>query len=226
MKKYLLVFTFLFVVTCSYSQQLGQVTFFSGANLSYISFFTDQDVLIRVTDDGKVTEWGIEVMSQRGNNYYAPQLQPFMGRVEYFGPESDSAFIGKLKSIGTCFLTYYGHYEIASKAGKLRSVGTVLLDYYDNYDNKEYRGKIKFVGNQMFEYYSSFEDAAYRGKLKSIGNTAIKYYSSFEDKLIKGKIKSIGPVSYTWYTSADIYRGGLKSGSYRTTINGVTYILW
>lgn len=216
--------SFLIFVTSTYSQQLGQVTFSGGANLSYISFFTDQNVLIRVSDDGKVMEWGNELMSQR-SDYYAPKLQPYMGRVEYYGPESDSVFSGKLKSIGACTLTYYGHYETVAKVGKLRSVGTTILDYYDNFDNATVRGKLRFIGNQVLEYYPPTVDEAYRGKLKSIGNTPITYYSSFDDKAVKGKIKSIGPVSYTWYTSFDLNRSGLKTGLYRQNIGGVTYIL-
>ncbi|MBK5273125.1 MAG: hypothetical protein JJE22_19160 [Bacteroidia bacterium] len=225
MKNFSTVILFLLLGSCSYSQQLGQVTFSGGAKLSYLAFLTDQGVLIRVTDDGKIMEWGTEVQSQR-SDYYAPKLQPYMGRIEYYGPEADSAFKGKLKSVGTCTLTYYGHYETATKIGKLKTVGTLNLDYYDNFDNATLRGKLRFIGSQILEYYSPTVDEAFRGKLRSIGNTQITYYSSFDDKAIKGKIKSIGAVSYAWYTSFDLNRSGLKSsGLYRQNIGGVTYIL-
>jgi hypothetical protein len=223
MRKFFAAVSFLFLTTCIHSQQLGQVTFTGGANLSYISFLTDQDVLIRITEDGKIIEWGIEWLSDR-YDYYAPRLQPFMGRVEYYGLESDSAFRGKVKSIGTCVLTYYGSYEMDNKVGKLKTVGTLILDYYSNFENITLKGKLRFVGNLILEYYSSFVDESFRGKLRSIGNTPITYYSSFEDKFIKGKIKSIGSVAYTWYSSFDL-RGGLKTGLYRQNIGGVTYIL-
>lgn len=226
MKKFFTAIPFLLLATCTYSQQLSQVTFSGGANLEYISFLTDQNVLIRITEDGKMIEWGIEVMSNR-YNYYALRLQPFMGRVEYYGPESDSVFRGKLKSIGTCSLTYYGSYEKEEKSGKLRSVGTIIFDYYTNFDDKTLKGRIRFAGNLELNFYTSFDDEAFRGKLRSIGNTSITYYSMFNDKLIRGKIKSIGLVAYTWYTSFDQteFRGSLKSGSYRQYIGGVTYIL-
>ncbi len=223
MRKFFAAVPFLLLATCIHSQQLGQVTFTNGANLTYISFLTDQDVLIRITEDGKIIEWGIERLSDR-YDYYAPRLQPFMGRIEYYGPESDSVFRGKIKSIGTCVLTYYGSYETDYKIGKLRTVGTIILDYYSNFENITLKGKLRFVGNLILEYYSSFVDEAFRGKLRAIGNTLITYYSSFEDKYIKGKIKSIGSVAYTWYSSFDL-RGGLKTGSYRQNIGGVTYIL-
>jgi len=223
MEKFFTAVSFFLLTTCIYSQQLGQVTFSGGADLSYISFLTDQDVLIRITEDGKIIEWGKELLSDR-YNYYAPRLQPFMGRVEYYGPESDSVFRGKIKSIGTCVLTYYGSYEENNKVGKLKTVGTLILDYYSNFENITLKGKLRFIGNLILEYYSSFVDEAFRGKLRSIGNTPITYYSSFEDKYIKGKVKSIGSVSYTWYSSFDL-RGGLKSGLFRQNIGGVIYIL-
>lgn len=224
MKKIFTAIPLLFLVTCTWSQQLGQVTFSGGATLSYFSFVTDQNVLIRISDDGKVIEWGTELLSQR-SDYYAPKLQPYMGRLENYGAESDSAFRGKLKSVGTCTLTYYGSYETKEKVGKLKSVGTSILDYYSNFDNVILKGKLRFIGSLVLEYYSSTVDEAFRGKLKSIGSTPITYYSSFDDKAIKGKIKSIGSVSYTWYTSFDLNRAGLKTGLYRQNIGGVTYIL-
>ena len=225
MKTFLIVIAFLVSATCGYSQELSQVTFSGGSSFSYFSFLTDQGVLIRMTDDGRILEWGIEMYSDRFH-YYAPKLQPFMGRIDYYGPESDSMFRGKVRSIGTCSFTYYSAYETDSKPGKLRSIGNQILDYYSNFDNIAFRGKIKFAGNFMLEYYTSFEDEPFRGKLKSISNTFIKYYSSFDDKSIRGKIKSIGGIEYQWYTSFDVGRtGALKSGSYRQNINGITFIL-
>jgi len=224
-----LIFTtilFLFITTCSYAQKLGQVTFSGGSDLSYFSFRTDQDVLIRVSVDGKIMEWGTEVKSLR-SDYYAPGLRPFMGRIEYYSADSDSAFRGKVKSIGTCSFTYYYSYDTDSKPGKIKSIGRVSFDYYTNFDDKSRKGKIRFAGTQVLEYYSSFDEEILRGKLKSIGNIAFTYYSIFDDKLIRGKIKTIGSVSYAWYTSFDRsdYRGALKSGAYRQDIGGVTYIV-
>lgn len=226
MRKFFSAIPLLIFATCAYSQELSQIAFSGGANLSSLTIRTDQDALIRISIEGKVIEWGIEVQSLR-YNYYAPKLQPYMGRVTYYGPEADSVTRGKVKSIGTCFLTYYGPYEPGAKVGKIKSVGTLSLDYYSNYDNEALKGKIKFIGSNALDYYSSFENEAFRGKLKSIANTPIAYYSTFDDTQIKGKVKSIGMFAYTWYSSHDSrdYGGGLKSGSYRQVINGITYIL-
>ena len=217
---------FLFVAFSSNAQKLRQVTLSNASDLAYFAFRTDQNVLIRVTPDGNVKEWGIEVKALRGD-YYAPGLQPFMGRIEYYSAESDSAFRGKVKSIGTCSFTYYYSYDTDSKPGKIKSIGTLGFDYYTNFDDKSRQGKIRFAGNQVYEYYSSFDEEILRGKLKAIGSTAFTYYSIFDDKLIRGKIKTIGSASYSWYTSYDqsTYRGSLKTGAYRQDIGGVTYII-
>lgn len=223
MRKLFVFIPFLFFVNAVFSQQLSQVTFSGGSTLQNIAFLTDQGVLIRISPDGKVLEWGMEIMSNR-YNYYDPKLQPFMGRIDYYEDDADSAFKGKVRSIGTCTITYYGSYETDGKPGKIKTIGTAIFDYYSHFDDKNLQGKIKYAGNDELAYYSSFEDEAYRYKLKSIGSTQIVYYSSFDDKSFKGKIKSIGSVPYEWYSSFDL-RSGLKSGLYRQAIGAITYIL-
>ena len=217
----------LFLTCATYSQQLSQVSFAGGATLTSIAIMTDDNVLIRISEEGKIIETGIELQSLRSSNYYAPNLQPYMGRMEYYSLEADSVNRGKLKSIGACMLTYYGQFEVAEKIGKLKSVGIISFDYYSSYENTILKGKLKFVGSLMMEYYSPFEDQAFKGKLKSIGSTIITYYSYFDDKLIRGKIKNIAGVSYKWYTSLDgiNFGGGLKSGLQRQHISGVTFIV-
>jgi hypothetical protein len=227
MRKIYVFVPLLLVVVFANAQQLSQVSFSGASTLSYFTFTTDQDILIRVSEDGKLMEWGTEVRSERNMNYYAPKLQPFMGRVDYFGPETtDSVIRGKVKSIGTCMLTYYGAYERDGKPGKIKSIGSTGLDYYTQFDNAAFKGKLRFAGTLVLEYYPSLDNEAFRGKLKSVGNTRIQYHSTFDDKMIRGKIKSIGSVSYNWGTSLDPRQQGvLKSGSYRQNINGVTFIL-
>ncbi len=226
MKNFLAAIPLLLFASLVMGQQLSQVSFSGGSKLTSFAFLTDQDVLIRISEEGKIMEWGIEMQSQRFNQY-APKLQPFMGRVDYYGAEADSVSQGKLKSIGTTVFTYYGPQEMAIKVGKLKSVGTLQLDYYTHFDNAAFKGKIRFCGSLIIEYFSSFADEASRGKLKSVGSTAIVYHSIFDDRLIRGKIKSIGNVNYGWYTSLDRkdLQGGMKNGSLRQQISGITYIL-
>jgi len=210
----------------AYSQQLGQVSFNNASSLSYFSFLTDQGVLIRVSEDGKILEWGTEVLSDR-YNYYAPRLQPFMGRIEYYGPQDDSVFRGKIKSIGTCFITYYDTFQVKSKIGKLKNIGRNQLDYFEDYEDKMQRGKIKTAGGLSIDYYRSYENESLRGKLKLVGSTPITYYTVFDDKLNAGKLKAVGSASFTWYSLNDRpdMRGALKSNNYPVNVSGVTYIL-
>lgn len=226
MKKRLLLIPILFLTLVNYSQELSQVTFSWGTTVSSYSFTTDQGVIIKITEDGKVLEWGTDPGPGRYYNYPG-QLRPYTGRVEYYGSQYDSAYKGKVKNIGTCTLTYFGSFETETNIGKIKSIGSVSLDYYTKYENLDNKGKLKSAGYILLDYYSSFENEAFRSKLKSVGNNSITYYSSFDDKLIKGKVKSIGMFNYTWYTSHDRreYGGGLKSGSVTQNIGGVTYLI-
>ncbi|HEY6063587.1 MAG TPA: hypothetical protein VIV35_08260, partial [Chitinophagaceae bacterium] len=120
MKRVSLLISFLFLAKGIYAQELSNIIFSGGAALSSFSFRSDQGVIIRISDNGKVLEWGTD--PGPGRYYYDPgKLQPYLGRVEYFGQEYDSVFRGKVKSIGTCTFTYYDKYETATKMGKLKT---------------------------------------------------------------------------------------------------------
>jgi len=228
MLKFISAIAFLLVFNvCGFSQQLKQITFSNASTLSWFTFSTDQDILVRVSEDGKILEWGTEVASERATNYYSPRLQPYMGRVDYYGTEADTINKGKIKNIGTCYITYYNAFEVEEKRGKIKSIGRTMLDYYTRFDNPAYKGKLRLAGSYNLDYYSLTENEAVKGKLKSVGVTRIVYNSSFDDKMIQGKVKSIGSVAYNWGTSLDAkgYGGALKSGSYRQNVDGITYIL-
>ena len=226
MKKQFMVLIVLFISTVCFSQKLGQVVFSKGTALSSIGFVADQQVIIRVSDDGSLLEWGMEMESYR-YNYQPGKLLPFMGRVDYYGQESDSSFRGKVKSIGTCFITYYPLSETAERAGKIKSLGMLQFDYFSQYDNAAFRGKLKSAGNYLLTYFASYDNEAIRGKIKSIDSCPISYYTSFEDKVIAGKVKSICSVNFEWYTSRDRreLQGSLKSGRYQQVISSIQYIL-
>jgi hypothetical protein len=224
MKRLSILVTLLFVVFVTYSQELTHVTFSGGATLSSFSYRTDQEIIIRISDEGKVLEWGTD--PGPGRYYNDPRkLQPYLGRVEFFGQEYDSVLRGKVKSIGTCTFTYFDKFETSAKTGKLKTIGRIAVDYYDNYEDAALKGKIKYAGTVQFSFYPSFENEAFRGKIKSVGKSLITYYSTFDDKGIKGKLKSIGGNEYIWYASYDRYHGGLKSGSATQIINGITFTI-
>lgn len=225
MSKYIF---FLFVSITTYvssAQSLKYVNFSGGSDVSNFSLITDQKIIIKISLTGEIIEWGYDL--EPGRWYSQPgRLQPYMGRVERYEKQFDSILNGKVKSIGTTNIMYYGSSENESLVGKIKSIGTLWIDYYTNFENELLRGKIKSVGQKAFSYYSSFENEAYRGKLKSVANYSITYYSTFDDKAIRGKVKSIGPQNYTWYTSQDRYQGGLKSGGQYLLLEGITFIVW
>ncbi len=226
MKKFLAVCGFAGLLNTLYCQELSQVSFNGGQTLAYFSLLTDREVLIRVSENGQVLEWGVEIQSFRSSNYYARQLQPYAGRVDYYGADADSVSKGKVRSIGSSVITYYSPTEVAYKVGKIRTVGSLLFDYFSNFDNKLQQGKIKFIDNLALDYYSTFDNEAFSGKLRSVGSTMITYYLSFDDKMARGKLKSIGPLNYAWYSSLETrYGGGLKTGSFRQNVGSVVYIL-
>ena len=223
---YIFLFSFI-TYSIGQSQTLKFVSFSSGSEFSSLSFITDQKIIIKISQDGKVLEWGYEM--EPGRFYSQPgRLQPYMGRVEHYERQFDTILNGKLKSVGTTSITYYGSFENAALVGKVKSIGNVWFDYFTDFENEAVRGKLKNAGQKSFTYYTSFENEAYRGKVKSIGGNQITYYSTFDDRSIRGKLKSIGALNYTWYTSLDRqgYQGGLKSGSQYPMIEGVTYIIW
>ncbi|MBK7560676.1 MAG: hypothetical protein IPP43_08950 [Chitinophagaceae bacterium] len=226
MKSFVLFMSLLFLSFGTHAQELSQVTFSLGKNLSSLTFLTDQAILIKISADGKVLEWGTDPGPGRYYNDPA-RWQPYIGRVDYYGPEYDSVLRGKVKSIGTCSLSYFGIYEPGPKCGKLKTIGSVALEYYDDYENEAFKGKLKFAGTVLFTFYGAYDNEALRGKLKSVGNTSITYYTTFDDKLISGKLKSIGMFNYTWYASFDRreFQGAMKSGPVSQLINGVTYLI-
>jgi hypothetical protein len=216
----------LFYCTSLSAQQLSQVHLAGGKNLAFISFITDQKINIRISDQGQLLEWGME--QERGRyNYDLTRLQPYMGRVDYFGPETDSAFQGKVKSIGTTWFTYYNSFEPDFKKGKIKTIGNLPLDYFTQYENKALQGKLKSAGFTLFDYYSDYENEAYRGKLKKVGSDQITYHSSFDEKYIEGKVKNIGIHNFEWGTSFDQkgMQGALKNGNTARLINGIVYIV-
>jgi hypothetical protein len=207
-----------------YGQNLKFVQFNNGENLVCISYITDQKVIIKISTDGQILEWGYE--QEPGRYYTMPgMLKPYMGRVEYYTNQTDSILNGKVRSIGVTNITYYGSLQKDEFAGKVKMLGRNVFSYFGEFDNELLRGKIKFAGNKGFNYYNSFENEAYSGKLKSVGNTNITYYSTFDDRALKGKLKAIGSVTLRWYNSMERYPGTLKDGIITRVIDGVTYIL-
>lgn len=211
----------------SFAQELARVSFTGGSDLQHFTLVTDGNLLIRISPDGRILEWGTEESSFRSPGSYAPRLLPYPGKVEYYGPNADSVSRGKVRSIGSAVITYFQAWETPDRVGKVRSAGRLLLDYYGIYDPKPIQGRLKYIGGTRLEFYSGFDDSSLQGKLKTVGSTQISYYSSFEDRYVRGRLRSIGTVQYNWYSSIDRQgtAGILKSGPYRQLTGGILYVL-
>ena len=226
MKRFLFTLTAMLLFALSFGQRLAQVTLTNGGNSDIISFITEDAVIVNISKDGKIIDWGID--GSTGRYYNSPgRLEKYMGRVDYYTDNDNEAYRGKVKYIGRTSFTYYNKNENEFLVGKVKSIGTVLFDYYNAYDDEALKGKIKNAGIAL-GYYSSFENEAFKGKFKNIGNSVLTYYTSFDDKAYKGKIKSIDTQKFTYYSSFDRreYQGTMK-GTYQSQyiINGVKYLL-
>ena len=227
MKRSLTLLLFFLAYNFASSQTLKFVSFSQGSDFLAFAYMTNQKVIIKISQDGNVLEWGIE--QEPGRFWSEPaKLQPYMGRVEYYEKHFDSILNGKIRSIGVTSITYYGSTEDAALVGKVKAVGNVFFNYYIDPGNETLRGKIKSAGQKEITFYNSYDNESFRGKIKSIGSTQITYYSSFDDKAIRGRLKSIGSSTYIWYTSLDRqgYQGSLKSGKQYQMVEGVNYIIW
>ena len=220
------IIALLFLFFRGNAQQLSQVNFTQASDCSWFSLLTNQNIQIRIAEDGKILESGTEEASLYNRNYFAPKLLPFAGVITYYQHEPDSTLNGKVKNIGTCYFTYYSANDYPERAGKLKSAGSLSFDYYRKYEDALLAGRIKSIGTDAIAYYGSFDNEALKSKLKSVGNTSITYYSSFDNPSLKGKLKSIGAYNYQWATtfSGSQLVSYLKTGNQRQLINGVTYI--
>ncbi len=214
-----------FVVT-SFAQNLAQVTIDNTSNSAVISFLVDGNVLVNISKEGNIIDWGIEYKTP-ATGIYPGKLLKYMGREEYYGATDNEASRGKIKYIGSAGITYYSSYENEEFAGRVKSIGSNQLDYYQSYEDKAFKGNIKNAGPFLFTYYGSFADESYRGKIKTVHNAGLSYYGLMDDKAYRGKVKRIDRSLFTYYSSFDRpgYSGALKTGSPVLYNGGIKYYI-
>jgi hypothetical protein len=224
MKKLLILSLLSLLLLNTHAQNISRITLGPGGNFEKISFGLDENVIVNLSKDGNISSWGIDHYLGQVENYN-DKLDPYEGRTEYYGPNDNEAFRGKIKSIGRFYITYYASYDYELIRGKVKSIGTINLDYYMAYDDEAFRGNLKNVGQSQVTWYGTTENAGYKGKLRSFGNTSLSYYASYDDKAYQGKVKTLGPASFTYYSSLDRigYSGALKTGSMIVYANGVKF---
>lgn len=226
MKKIILLIIITMQLDLASGQNISKITLGETGYLTAITFNLDEGVILNLSQDGNIIEWGVDIYRGIGENY-RNILEAYTGRTEYYKENDNEAFMGKLKFIGRTLISYYPSYEDEILRGKVKSIGLVKFDYYPKYENEAFKGKLKSAGIVPFYFFPSFGNDPNTGKLKGVGNTALSYYGPFDDKAYQGKIKSIGPVSYIYYGSSEIKgsRGMLKSGSHIQAVNGIKFYI-
>lgn len=228
MKKLFFITGLILLTASTFAQKLSQIIVANNTNSNVITFLVDETVLLNITPDGKIIDWGVENTFRKKYHYnYPAKLDKYMGKEEYYPETANDGSKGKVKYIGRTPLSYYSSAENSKWTGKLKSIGPILLDYYAFYDDAAFRGNIKNAGPVLFSYFSSLDDAAYKGKLKSVGSTSLTYYSSFDDKAFRGKIKTIDRQSFVYYSSYDRreFSGSLKTGFRILHLGGIKYFV-
>ena len=104
MKKRYLIIPCLVIYFNGAAQQLSQVAFSNGAVFSWFSLLTNQNILIRISDDGKILEYGTEESSYYNKNYFAPKLVHWSGSVNYYEQTADFSMQRKSKKYRKLFL--------------------------------------------------------------------------------------------------------------------------
>lgn len=218
-----IVFTFLLIPT--FAQNLAQITIDNRGGGDMLTFVLDMNVVVNITKDGKVMDWGLEYTDPRLG--VVPRLEKYMGKEEYYPSTDNEAYSGKIKYIGSSLITYYTANDNEALKGKVRTIGNNVLDYYRAYDDAAFKGYLKNAGPVSLTYYSSFEDESYKGKIKSVGGISLSYYGSINDKAYRGKVKNIGRNTFTYYSSYDRigYGGMMKTGTQIASSGGIKFII-
>ncbi len=224
MKKIIFTIVAALILQIGFGQSIAKITLTGNGQVDVFAFGLDENVQVYLSKDGNISKWGFDKYIGYQENYYG-NLDPYVGRVEYYTQNDDEALRGKVKYIGKTLLTYYASYENDALKGKVKAIGSINLDYYLSYEDAAYRGNIKALGRQAVTWYASYENADLCGKLKTVGPTSLSYYGSFEDKAFRGKIKSIDRFTITYYSSFEQYSGAVKTGASILNANGIKYYL-
>ena len=107
MKKLSFLLTSLCILTISQAQNLAKVTITDLGNIEKLSFGLRENVLLNISKDGNIMDWGVDRYAGRLQESKPGVLDPYQGRVEYYTESDNEDFRGKVKSIGGIFITYY-----------------------------------------------------------------------------------------------------------------------
>src|SRR4051812_4707367 len=108
MEKLFFSITLVFLSALVFGQTLARVTLSNTSNAYIISFKANDGVIINMTNDGNIIDWGVEVILDRN---YPERLDQYLGKVEYYAATDNiEENRGKVKYVGRTSFTYYTAY--------------------------------------------------------------------------------------------------------------------
>jgi hypothetical protein len=223
--KHISILILLAIISIStFAQKIAKINITSAGNTESFTIGLDENVILNVSPDGNLINYGVDYFSEKISNY--SRLENYNGRIEMYRATDDKSYQGKLKYIGRTGVTYYASFEDESLRGKIKSIGSLVFTYYQPFEDALLKGKIKSIGANQISFYNSFDNDALKGKLKMVGSTALNYYTSFDNEAFRGKIKSIGSVNFTYYPSYDRqFAGAMKTGNQTQNVGGITFLI-
>ena len=96
MKKLSFTMSFILLLTSAFAQRLTQITLTNSVSSDIISFLVDETVIVNMSKDGKIIDWGVENNNLRPNNYPG-KLDKYMGLEEYYPSTENESYRGKVK---------------------------------------------------------------------------------------------------------------------------------
>jgi len=225
MKRCIILFWLPCICWPALGQNLAQITLDNRGTNSIITFLLEPSLVLNITKDGKILDWGSEYTTQQTGAY--PKLEKYMGREDYYEATDNEAYRGKIKYIGRTLITYYTADDNEDLKGKVKTVGDIMIDYFGPYEDAAFKGFLRDAGSVPFSYYSSFDDDFFKGKIRSVGSTMLTYYGSIDDKAYAGKIKNVDRTLFTYYSSYERpeYSGMMKSGVPMLSSGGIQFVI-
>ena len=102
MKKLFLFLVIIIISVNLFSQRLNKITISGNGTSNVYSFLLNENVILNISQDGAITEWGVDKYAGRPIDYIQRKLEAYGGRVEYYN-ENTYIIISHTKGEHYCF---------------------------------------------------------------------------------------------------------------------------
>ena len=92
MKKIVFILAAAFFFIPAFGQNISKITITGSGQVDVFAFGLDENVQVYVTRDGRISKWGFDRFIGFMENYNN-ELEPYVGRVEYYTQNDDEAII-------------------------------------------------------------------------------------------------------------------------------------